>query len=244
MMKVELWEAPKKNVIMLEGFPGFGFVGTIATEAIMDHLKPKLIGRVFSDKLPALIAVHDSKLVEPLGIFYDEKSNILITHAVANINGLEWELSQAVLSVASQVKAAEIISLEGIGTFSPLADVKASNKAFYYTNSDEAKKKFESLGVLPLKEGIIVGVTGTLILRAYKQKVSCIFGETHSKLPDSRAAAAIIDILDKYLKLNIPFKPLLKKAEEFEKKIEGIFDKMKTVSDEKQEKEERVGYIT
>ncbi|MBU2496701.1 MAG: PAC2 family protein [Nanoarchaeota archaeon] len=241
-IKVELWENPT-GVTIIEGFPGFGMVGTIATEALMDHLKPRLIGRVTSYRLPAMIAVHDGKIVEPLGIFYDEKNKIVIQHAVTNIAGLEWDLSEAVLEIAKALKAKEIISLEGIGSLAK-KEVKVKPKAFYYSNHAEARKKFEEIGLSQLNEGIIVGVTGTLILKSKeKTKISCVFGETATGFPDSRAAATVIGVLDKYLGLNVPSEPLLKKAEEFESKLQGLFEKMKTTGVEK-EKKDRVGYIT
>jgi len=240
-VKVELWEEPK-NVTIVEGFPGFGMVGTIATEAIMDYLKPKLIGRIVSNKLPAMIAVHNGKVVEPLGIFYDKKNNLVLMHAVTNIAGMEWELSEAVVEIAKLLKAKEIISLEGIGTLKKREETKGKHKTFYYSDHAEGKKKFESLGLKPLNEGIVVGVTGTLLLKAAeKVKSSCIFGETHSGLPDSRSAAAIIEVVDKYLGLKVPKEPLLKKAEEFEKKLKGLFSNLQEA--DTQTKKERVSYI-
>lgn len=240
-LKIELWEKPT-GVTIIEGFPGFGMVGTIATEAIMDHLKPRLIGRITSDKIPALIAVHGGKIVEPLGIFYDPKSKIVIQHAVTNIAGFEWDLSESVMEIAKLLKAKEIISLEGVGTLGK-KDVKSKGGAYYYTNNDNSKKKFESMTMKPLKEGIIVGVTGTLILRAgSKQKMSCIFGETHSGLPDSRAAAVLVGVIDKYLGLKVPSAPLLKKAEEFEKKLKGLFGKIKSTAAQVGKKD-RASYI-
>ena len=242
-IKLELWETPK-NVIILEGFPGFGMVGTIAAEAIMDYLKPKLIGRIMTSRLPALIAIHNKKVVEPLGIFYDAKNNLVIQHAVTNIAGLEWDLSQAVIEIANILKAKEIISLEGIGTLAKKSDTKVKQKTFYYSNNPKAREKFELMGVTPLNEGIIVGVTGTLILRAgEKTKISCLFGETQSGMPDSRAAAAIIAIIDKYLGLKVPSDPLIKRAEEFEKKLQGLFSRLKSTAEEKGSKE-RASYIT
>lgn len=240
-MKILLEKKPK-NVILVEGFPGMGLVGTIATEAVLDYTKAKQIGRIESDKFPALIAVHEGKVTDPLGIFYSKKHNLVIQHAVTNISGEEWKISDSVLEVSKQLNASEIISLEGIGVLG--AAGKKSAGAFYYTNDPKAKKKFEKISLNPLKEGIIVGVTGALMLKlkTEKQKMSCIFAETSSGLPDSRAAAKIIEVLDSYLKLKIPFKPLIKKAEQFESKLKNIFAQAKQASVQKQKKE-RVGYI-
>ncbi|MEK6835886.1 MAG: PAC2 family protein, partial [Nanoarchaeota archaeon] len=67
-MELILEEKPR-NPIIIEGFPGFGFVSTITTEFLIEHLNAKLIGRLESDKLVPMVAVHNSELVEPLGIF-------------------------------------------------------------------------------------------------------------------------------------------------------------------------------
>src|SRR3989344_4278563 len=87
-----------------------------------------------------------------------------------------------------------------------------------------------------LKEGIVMGVTGALLLRS-DFPISCIFAETHSSLPDSRAAAKIIEVLDSYLNLNVDFKPLLRKAEEFEDKLKELAERTKDATYQKTKKE-------
>ena len=73
-MDITLNKKPK-NAIIIEGFPGFGLVGTIATEFLMDHLECEQIGRIWFDKIPAMVAIHENKVVEPIGIFYNKKYN-------------------------------------------------------------------------------------------------------------------------------------------------------------------------
>ncbi|MBR9703757.1 hypothetical protein GOV10_06965, partial [Candidatus Woesearchaeota archaeon] len=60
-LKLELWKKPK-GVTIIEGFPGFGLVGPITTEFLIDHLKTEQIGRFIYDDLPATIAIHDGKV--------------------------------------------------------------------------------------------------------------------------------------------------------------------------------------
>ena len=60
------------------------------------------------------------------------------------------------------------------------------------------------------------------MVRAEKVPISCIFAETHTSLPDSKAAAKIIGVLDKYLGLKVDYKPLLLQAEKFEDKLRGL----------------------
>ena len=43
MVSLELWKKPKGATI-IEGFPGYGLVGPITTEFLIDHLKTEQIG--------------------------------------------------------------------------------------------------------------------------------------------------------------------------------------------------------
>ena len=229
-MEVKLSKKPR-NPIIIEGFPGLGFVGTIAVEFLIEHLNAKLIGRIESKKLMPLAAIHKEVVVEPLGIYYSSKENIVLVHALGNINGLEWDLADAVVELSKQLKAKEVISLEGVS--SPDTQTKELKTYFYTTR---AKSKLPKLGFQPLKEGVIVGVSGALLLKD-KLPMSCVFSETKTGLPDSRAAANIVQALDKYLGLKVDYQPLLKKADEFESKLKGLMEKTKTATDQKERKE-------
>ena len=219
-MQIKLFKKPK-NPIIVEGFPGFGLVGTISTEFLIDHLNTELIGKIWMDDLPAMVAIHAGKVVEPLGIFYNKKNNIVIIHGVTAVTGVEWKIANAVIKIANDLKAKEIISLEGVSS----QQQSKEPKSFYYSDNPNFKKKFKNSKITPLKEGIIMGVTGIMLLRAEGIPSSGIFVETHSGLPDSKAAAKMIEVLDMYLGLKVDYKPLLAQAAEFEKKLKTIMDK-------------------
>ena len=215
-MQLKLTKKPK-NCKLIEGFPGFGLVGTIASEFLLEHLKFEQIGKINFNEMPATVAIHEGKLVEPLGVFYNKKYNLVLLHAITASSGIEWQLSEIVLEIAKQLKIKELICLEGVGS----SEETATSRVFFYSNNDKSKKKFEKIAE-PLKEGIIIGVTGAVLLRIEKMPVSCIFAETHTSLPDSKAAAKIIEALDKYLGLKVDYKPLIVQAEKFEEKLKGI----------------------
>ncbi len=235
-MQIKLWKKPK-NPIIIEGFPGFGLVGTIASEYLIDHLKTEMIGKIIFEDMPPLVAIHENKVVEPLGIFYSKQYNIIILHAVTASTGFEWKLANALVDLAKELNAKEVISLEGVGA----GGLKMASNSFYYTNQDSKKKVFENLGLKPLKEGIIMGVTGALMLKLENKALSCLFADTASNMPDSKAAARIIENLDKYLGLKVDTKPLLEQANKFEDKLKGILgssQKAQELSDKK-----RLSYI-
>lgn len=229
-MKIELSKKPQ-GVTIIGGFPGFGLVGTITTEYLMDHIEDiQKIGYIWFNEMNPLIAIHEGSVVDPLGIFYSKKYNLVLLHAVTNIAGVEWKLAEAVDNVSKLLKAKEVICIEGIGAMQ-----KVSKDVFYTSNNNQ---RWEDCGTKKLNEGIIMGVTAAVLSKFQKTTpLSCIFAETNSKLPDSRASAKIIKVLDLYLGLKIDPKPLIKKAEGFEEKIKGLMKKTSTAQLSKQQKE-------
>ncbi len=229
-MKLVLNKKPRGAKI-IEGFPGFGLIGTIATEYIINHLDCELIGKFWFDELPATVAIHEEKLVNPIGIYYNKKNHLVIIHSISAASGVEWKAADLVLKVARQIGSKEIISLEGVA--SPMM-VEAS-RVFYYSNRETKKKSIEKRGIEVLKEGIIMGITSALMLKS-EMPITCFFAETHSNLPDSKSAARIIEILDKYLGLGIDPKPLLKQAESFENKLKSLVEQSKNAKKIKEKK--------
>lgn len=224
MLNVRLNKKPK-NVTIIEGFPGFGLVGTIATEFLLEHLATEQIGEFVYDELPPSLAIHNGRLVHPMGIHFAKQHKLVILHTILNTKGEEWRVADAVTKLARDLSAKEIISLEGVNALAP----QDEPKIFYH-----GAKAFEKAGAEPMKEGIIIGVTASMMLR--NPKMSCLFAETHSALPDSKAAAKIIEVLDRHLKLKVKTAPLLKQAQQFEQKLKAILQQTSKTNEEADKK--------
>ncbi len=222
-MRIELSKKIPNNPIIIQGFPGFGLIGTIATEFLIQHLKAELVGEFVYDELPPTIAIHEGKIVKPMAVYYSRNHNIVILHTIISPKGFEWVVADEISSFAKKVKAKKIICLEGV-----LSSVGEK----VYSFGDPA---LEKLGFEKLNESVIMGVTASLLLRY--DKVVCLFAESHSQLPDSKAAARVIEVLDKYLDLKVDPKPLLQQAELFEKKIKGFLQQANKTSIEQERKQ-------
>jgi len=230
-MDIKLTKKPQ-NVTIIEGFPGFGLVGTIASEFLLEHLDCEMIGKYWFEEMPATIAIHEGKVINPVGVYFCKKYNLVLIHAITSITGIEWKLATLVNDIAKTLKAKEIVSLEGVGSATP----SESHRVFYFTNNKTKEKKLKQIGVEPLKEGIIMGATSAMLVQTEKIPLSCIFAETHSQMPDSQAAARVVETLDKYLGLKVDYKPLLAMAEKFEEKLKGIMTSSKKATSEKERK--------
>jgi len=230
-MEINLTKKPV-NPTVIEGFPGFGLIGTIAAEFLIEHLKCEKIGKFYFDDQPATIAIHNEKVISPVEIHYNKQNNLVLIHSISGAQGTEWKAADMVLDVCKQLKAKELISLEGVGSAAP----SETSRVFYNASSKKAADKLKKAKVEPLKEGIIMGVTSAILVKA-KLPTTCLFAETHSALPDSKAAAKVLKMLDSYLGLNVDTKPLIKQAEKFEQKLQELMQKSKTAEKEMDKKQ-------
>jgi uncharacterized protein len=231
-MEIILKEKPKSPVI-ISGFPGVGMVGSIATEFLLQHLGTKKIGSIIVDKAPPLVAIHGGEIVEPFGIYYSKRHNIVVAHSIVAIPGSEWQISKALLEIAKTLGAKEIVSVEGVGSNTEISKART----LYFTNTKTKEKGLEKQKMQKLNEGIIMGPTSALLVKAGKFPITCFFAETHSKLPDSNAAAGIVKALDSYLGLKVDYKPLQKLATEFENKLKGIMSQSKKAEELRDKKQ-------
>jgi uncharacterized protein len=223
-----------KAPTVIEGFPGFGLVSTIATGFLIDHLKCEQIGRYWFEEGQPTIAIHACKMIDAIGVYYNKKYNLVIVHSISPAAGTEWKAADIVLDVAKQVGAKEIITLEGVGS-----QEAEQTRGFFYTSNPAHRKNFEKIGIDCLGEGIIVGVTAALLTKAPQKgfDVCSLFAETHSNLPDSKAAARVIELIDKYLGLKVDYQPLLKQAEVFEKKLRAMLEQAQQAKETKEKKD-------
>jgi len=233
-MKVILKEKPK-GVTIIQGFPGFGMVGSISTEFLIEHLNTRLIGTVQLHELEPVIAIHDGKLIPPIGIYYAPEHNLIILNFLTKGSDLEWDLAKAITEISLTFEAKEIIALEGVA-YQHSEGGKVEQKIICFAKSEEKRKEFSEKGFELMKEGIVMGVSAALLLQkdSLKCELSTFFSMTASTLPDSNAAAEIIKTLDKYLGLEVDFEPLHDQARKFEEKIKGLLTKSKNAKTEKE----------
>lgn len=229
--QIKLLKKPKNPLIII-GFPGFGLVGTITTEFLISHLRTEEIGRMWFDEMAAIAAVHESRLIQPISVHYNKEYNIVIVHGITPTVNMEWKITSLLTQFIEQVDAKEILSIEGIGSMRPVEHPKV----YFYASTKKQAELLRTAGLEALREGIIMGVTGALLLKVETRSLTCIFAESHSNLPDSRAAANVIIALDKYLGLKVDPKPLLEQAERFEEKLKTLLESSQQMTQEQKKK--------
>jgi uncharacterized protein len=105
-------------------------------------------------------------------------------------------------------------------------EAKIRNLELYGVGSTpRARQLLADHNVSPFLEGVITGVAGVLLNEGKRRDfdVISLLAEAHSNYPDARAAAKIIEVLDRLvLNIHIDSKPLYKEAEAIENQIKSI----------------------
>jgi uncharacterized protein len=228
-MEIRLKEVPK-GVTIVQGFPGFGMVGTISTEYLRDKTSAHLIGTVKLEALSPLVAIHKGEIIPPISIYYDKGLNLVILSFLTKGKDLEWAFADIVKQLIVTLEAKEIISVEGVTSPIPIE----KQQIFAYSNNQDTQKLLAEKGFEKLNDGIIMGLSAALLLEDLPCPLTAFFSMTSSTMPDSNAAAEIIKSLDSYLGLKIDYDPLYKQAEIFEEKIKAIMAQSQHAEGEKE----------
>ncbi|UCC93085.1 MAG: proteasome assembly chaperone family protein [Thermoplasmata archaeon] len=160
-------------------------------------------------------------------------------------------ISAAILDWIQEQRCSMLISPEGLVIERPEEDIpleeEEAEEPKEEDNDIESKiKNLELFGVgstpgarnlldehdiSPFIEGVITGVAGVLLNEGKRRDfdVISLLAEAHSNYPDARAAARIIEVLDRLvLNIHIDSKPLYKEAEAIEMQIKSIRSQAKT----------------
>ena len=202
-----------KNPILIEGLPGVGNVGKIATDYIIDSLRAKKLYEITSYNLPHCVFVNENNIVElpTIEVFYKNTKNRTLLFLVGDIQPLDepscYEFCDQVLDLMQGLKGSkEVITLGGIA----LDRNPKKPKIYAAANEHKIRKKYAGrildnnmYGVV----GPIVGVSGLLVGLAGKRKIPAIslLAETygHPNHLGVRSARELLRLLNQNLKLRL-----------------------------------------
>lgn len=216
--------------ILITGFPGFGYVGTIATKYLVSQLRANKIGNIITKYMPDFIALDDYGILSPYEIFMSEKYGILIV-----VNNAIPAPAERVTYVKSLVKWAASV---GVKEFILIGGLNSK-----FREGDEKLRWLKtSSSSRELKEPIfhkglyVVGPLAILflILEIEGMPGLMILPYTEPEKFDPRAAAVFIEKLNELLNLHIDVQGLLeysKAVEEAEELLSETLKHIKTSED-------------
>ena len=250
----ELANVELKNPILVEGFPGLGMVGSIATKYLVKQLKAQKLAVLHSPHFPYHVVVDKKGGARLLrGEFYflknetGENDFIFLTgdSQSQTIEG-QFEVANSILDFAEKKKVKIVITIGGYrNEFEGTPNVVAVS-----TNPVLLEKALNAKAVSSEAGTPIVGTAGLLLgLAKFRRMDSvCLLGETRGYLPDPKTAKTVIEILQGLLGIDVDLKGLdeeierskeiLGKMQDIEKRRVEYMQKMRRVE------EERITYIS
>jgi len=242
-----------KNPILIEGLPGLGIMGRIATQFLIRQLKAKKLAELYSPHFPYYVLVSkkgSARLLRGDLFFWkneSEKSDLIILTGDSQAQTIEgqYDVASCILDFAQKFGVKIIITVGGYRKEVETPKVMAvSNKP------ELLKKALKAKAVVSPVGNPIVGTAGLLLGLAKLRTMNalCLLGETRGYLPDPKAAKSTLHVLQKILEIEVDLGGLdgeIKKADlivermqEIEKKREMYARKMR------REDEERITYIS
>jgi len=223
-MRLDLTSTPVAPTIIV-GFPSLGLVGPITIEFLTEHLKTERIGTFSYDELPPTMAIHKGKLVHPMSAHYSKEKNLLLLYTILNPTGNEWSLAREIARVAKELNAKEVIAIDAANAVG-----EDGENVFSFGNP-----ALLAHGTQKMDESVIGGTTGALLIT--HPTTTCIFASAHQELQDAKAAASVVQILDKHLGLGVDYHPLLEQASHFEEKLKGLIAQGKKLNQAKEDRD-------
>jgi uncharacterized protein (TIGR00162 family) len=250
----ELKTVELKNPILIEGFPGLGMVGNIATQYIVRQLKAQKLATLYSPHFPYHVLVSKKGGARLLrGEFYywknpnGENDLIFLTgdSQPQTIEG-QFEVANSILDYAEKKKVKTVITIGGYRN-----EVEDNPKVVAVSTNPALLEKALNAKALPSEAGTpIVGTAGLLLGLAKFREIEaiCLLGETRGYLPDPKTAKSIIKILKGILDIAVDLKGLDKEIERSKEILDRMQEiekrRVKYVQKMRRVEEERITYIS
>ena len=250
----EITKVELNNPILIEGFPGLGLVGKIATRFLIKQLKAERFAYLYSPHFPYVVMVNKKgsvRLYSGKFCFWKDKSGkndlILFTgdSQAQTIEG-QYEISDRLLDFAKQYNAKVIVTIGGYRM-----EAKEKPKVLTAaTNSDLLDRALQAGAIVSPMGSPIVGTAGLILGLSRFKKVDalCLLGETRGYLPDPKAAQSVLEVLQKMFKLDVDLGALeeeITKADKMVTRLQKIEEKRVLQSEEmRKEEDKKTTYIS
>jgi len=248
----ELKKVDLRGATVIDGFPSVGLVSSIVANYLINFLKLNQIGIMDSMYFPTVSLVRDAEPLNPVRIYAGEKisspdgESDQIVAFISEFQpppNLVKPIAHTMLDWAEEQKCKLLISPEGLvidksEEEGPSEEEKEDNnknndiekdvesvEVYGIGSTPKAKKLLQSHHITLFTEGVITGVAGVLLNEGKSRDfdVVSIMAEAHPDYPDARAAAKVIETIDKMLlHIHLDAKPLYIEAEKIEGQLKSI----------------------
>lgn len=216
----------QENAILIQGLPGLGFVGKIAADFLIDHLKTVKLAELYS----SYIALPDGDLgvkVELYGTFElpkyefyayerENQSLVILTGEIQPVSWGQYAVATKVLDYAVKLGCNTIVALGG-----HIVHGRRSDIVYAIGGSQQVLEQLRKEKVQLAQAGAVKGAFGVLLGLAQRRNIQCLglLGSTPGTYPDLGAARNVLRVLADMYQLQIELGEIDRKIENMESRI-------------------------
>jgi len=243
-----------RKPVLIEGLPGMGMVGRIATRFLIKQFGAKRFGELYSPHFPYYVLVNKKgsvRLLRAEFFFWKNPTGendlvFLIGDSQAQTIEGQYEVTHSILEFAVKLGVKSLIT---IGGYRKEAE-EAPQVIAVSTSPELLKKALEAKAIASPAGNPIVGTAGLLLGLAKFKKIDalCLLGETRGYLPDPVAAKSVLEVLQRVLDLRIDLSGLdaqIEKSKEIVARMREIEERREKYAKKmRRSEEERITYIS
>jgi uncharacterized protein len=238
---VRIYEIKRVDVegaIVIDGFPSVGLVSSIVANYLVDTLQMEQIGIVESAAFPTVSLVRNGIPQHPVRIYAGRPKSDRAGPGADKIVAFVSEfhpapsiivpLATAILDWAQEQRCSLLVSPEGLLVETPTGPPRRHRaglddvKVFGIASTRKARDLYIDPNTIPFTEGVITGIAGVLLNEGRRRgfDVLTFLAEAQADYPDARAAAKVIETINRIL-LHTPLDPvpLYAEAERIEQQL-------------------------
>ncbi|AZH25822.1 proteasome assembly chaperone family protein [Haloplanus aerogenes] len=218
---------------LVEGLPGVGLVGKLATDHLTEEFGMVHYANVHCEGLPPVATYEGGEhdLTTPVRLYADSDRDLLALRSdVPVAPSAALEFAECLSAWATNMDVTPIY-LSGIGR----EREEGSTPALYGVGTGGASDDLDAVGIDPPEEsGLVSGPTGALLSHAVQndRTATCLIVEASQRFPDPQAAAHLLeDGVGVLLDAEIPVAELTERAEEIRQAKRRFAQQMQQVDE-------------
>lgn len=231
-----------RGAIVIDGFPSVGLVSSIVGNYMVNSLELEQVAVLESSFFPAVSLIRNSEPLSPVRVYCSERVGreedtdqlVVFISEFQPPPNLIKNIASTVLDWVQEQRCKMLISPEGLviereGAIGP---VEKSEKVYGVGSTKQMRNLIREYGIHPFKEGVITGIAGVLLTEGKRRDfdVISLLAEAYPEYPDARAAALVIEVINKILKhIKIDTTPLLSEAKTIESQLKQLQKQTKVI---------------
>src|SRR3990170_4040569 len=226
----ELKRMDLRGATVIDGFPSVGLVSSIVANYMINALNLTQIGIMDSVLFPTVSLVRDGEPMNPVRIYGGPKQSerdqivVFISEFQPPPNLIKG-IASTVLDWTQDQKCNLLVCPEGLIVDTEVTERDRQVEVYGIGSTDKAMEMLRKNSVTLFEEGVITGVAGVLLNEGRRRDfdVITLLSEAHPDYPDARAAARVIEVIEKLLlHTELDARPLYEEAERIEMQLKSI----------------------